>query len=156
MMGAEPTKAPMTIGVDSRLESELIEQVLDEGNFMYLKKGVAQRDELFLFAMALGWMRGVSSEASEGRVVGLARTSSFSSRLIAAIDLVHFKQVGFSEPNDLRDHRAAYKIAESYANAGLHLLKGDIESNDDSETYANELIAEMNAMYERVVIGPAE
>ena len=64
------------------------------------------------------------------------------------IDLLRFEKTGFEAPNHLRDHRGSYRLAETYATGGLNLIEGEIETNTDSETYANMLIEEMNEMYE--------
>ena len=61
---------------------------------------------------------------------------------------MHYAVVGFDSPDELRDHRKSFKIAEQYANGGLLLLEGEVAGNIDTETTANELIAEMNDMWD--------
>ena len=56
--------------------------------------------------------------------------------------------VGFGFPDELRDHKKSFKIEEQYAIGGLHLLEGEVTGNIDTETTANELIAEMNDMWD--------
>ena len=56
--------------------------------------------------------------------------------------------VGFGSPDVLRDRKRSFKIAEQYANGGLHLLEGEVTGNIDTETTANELIAEMGDLWD--------
>lgn len=146
-MDVEATSLPATISIEAKHKENLVEAVLDESSFMYLGKRDAQRDELFLFALALGWKHGLQVDLEKPCSGGFIRTSSFSSQLASMIDLIRFKDTGFESPNHLRDHRGSYKLAEAYANGGLGLIAGEIESNTDSETYANMLIAEMDEMH---------
>ena len=147
-MEFEATKCPATINVEAKIK-ELVDSELDENNFMYLGKKSAQRDELFLFGLALGWRHSLKADLDKPCSGGFIRTSSFSSQLTAMIDLIRFSEVNCEHPNALRDHKQSYKIAERYANAGLHMIDGEILEGGDSETYANELIAEMDEMYAR-------
>ena len=61
---------------------------------------------------------------------------------------MHYAVVGFDSTDELRDHKSSFKIAEQYANGGLHLLEGKVAGNVDTETTANELVAEMNDMWD--------
>jgi len=146
-MSIEATPLPSTISIEAKHKDNLIESVLDQTNFMYLGKPGAQRDELFLFAMALGWRHDLSVKLDKPCSGGFIRTSSFSSQLSAMIDLARFKQADFKSSDCLMDHKGSYRLAEAYANGGLGLIEGETESNMDSETYANMLIAEMDDMY---------
>lgn len=150
----DATKAPATISIDGVLKESFVEGVLDDKNFMFLGKKTAQRDELFLFAMALGWRNRLSTDLDRPCSGGFIRTSSFSSQMVSMIDLIRFAETGFKTPNVLRDHKESYRMAERYANGGLHLLQGEIaDASVDSETFANTLIEEMDEMYNDVFGG---
>ena len=144
----DATKAPTTISIEAGMKESFVEGVLDDKNFMFLGKKTAQRDELFLFAMALGWRNRLSTELDKPCSGGFIRTSSFSSQMVSMIDLIHFAESEFKTPNVLRDHKESYRMAERYANGGLHLLRGEMDDvSVDSETFANSLIEEMDEMF---------
>ena len=155
-MDSNPTKAPTTISIDASYKAGLVETFLDEDDFMYLGKRSAQRDDIFLFAVALGWRHEVATKMNQPCSGGFIRISSCPPRLKAIVNLIRFNESSYGSPNDLLDQKGSYQLAEQYADAGLSVLQSDLDTRIDSETYANELIAEMNAMYERVVIRPAE
>lgn len=155
-MDVQPTKAPATIGIDASYKNGLVETYLDNDNFMYLGKSSAQRDELFLFAMALGWKHKVRSRPKSPCSGGFIRLSSCPPRLKEAVNLVRFSQSDFASPNDLLDEKGSYQLAEDYVDAGLSILQGDKDQVRDSETYANGLIAEMNEMYKHLIAADEE
>lgn len=141
------TKTPATISIDASLKEDFIEGLLDEQDCLLLGKKSAQRDELFLFAMALGWKNKLPVDLDKPCSGGFIRTSSFSSQLVSTIDLIHFANNKFESKDNLRDHKESYRIAEKYANGGLRLLRGEInDANGDSEVIANTLIEEMDKM----------
>lgn len=144
-MEVTATKKPTTINVDERAWSFVQDEIKDS-KFMYLS-GVRNED-LFMFAFALGWNCKLSAEFEKVHSGGFCRTEAFSSRLSAMIDLTRFSAVGFEHPNALRDHRGSYEVAERYANAGFRILEDEVRASSDSEKYANDLIAEMDEMYE--------
>lgn len=140
---------PVAINIDANLNENVV-GLLDETNFMYLGKKFCQRDELFLFAMALGWHADLAFSGKSSNV-SFVRTSSFSPRMKNLVDLVHFAQGGFSSPNDLCNRRSAYHLAEQYANSGLNLIKGEMEENGDSEMFANALVKDMDDLYKKLL-----
>lgn len=144
---AEPSKTPATINVDSKMQ-ETVVSVIDDTDYLLLSKSTVPHGELFLYAMALGWSKKLKPKIDKSSSGGFIRSESFSPKLSALIEAVHYAVVGFDSPDELRDHKKSFKIAEKYANGGFHLLEGEIASNADTETTANELVAEMNEKWE--------
>ena len=143
----EPSKIPATISIDSKMQ-DVVVNIIDDTDYMLLSKSTVPHGELFLYAMALGWNKKLKPEMDKPTSGGFIRSESFSPKLSTLIETVHYAVVGFDSPDELRDHRKSFKIAEQYANGGLHLLEGEVAGSIDTETTANELIAEMNDMWD--------
>ena len=139
----ESTKIPSTVTIEASVEKSVIE-VLDDTKFMLLDKASTNHEELFYYALALGWDKQVNLDVAKPKSGGFIRTESFSTKLSSVIEAIHYSTLGLDNPDGLVDHKEAYKNAEQFANGGFHLLEGELEQNKDTEVYANELIAEMN------------
>lgn len=144
---AEASRIPATINIDQKMQEDVV-GVIDEHDYMLLGKSTVPHSELYMFAMALGWDKKLNPEMEKPASGGFIRSESFPPKLSALIDAVHYAVVGFESPDSLRDHRASFKLAEKYANGGFHLLAGDLSGKVDTETVANDLIAEMNEKWE--------
>lgn len=145
---SEASKTPATISIDQKMQENVV-SVIDDSDYMFLSKSSAPHGELYLYAMALGWEKGLNPEMDKPVSGGFIRSESFSPKLATLIGTVHYATVGFDSPDMLRDHKASFKLAEQYANGGLHLLEGELSGKADTETAANDLIAEMNTKWER-------
>lgn len=147
------TDYPLTVNIEKELNDRLVNATLDSSGFMYLgnpkQSGGCSREELYLFAFALGWNNSIESQFVHKE--SFARTTSFSTSLITAINLAAFCKACFDDPNVLLNHKRSYNLADSYANTGFHLLDSCVAEKLDSETYANNLIAEMNSLYDQLV-----
>lgn len=143
MIEEETFKASRTtITIDSKISNEVI-PALDEENFMQLGKSSCTRADLLLYAMAIGWDSKLPIPIEQPLSGGFARTESFSSKVSMLIDVLHFSDAGFDNPDELRNRNAAYALAEKYANGGFHLIKGDLHDHISSEEKANMIIAEL-------------
>ena len=112
----EPSKIPATISIDSRMQ-DVVVNTIDDTDYMLLSKSTVPHGELFLYAMALGWNKKLKPEMDKPTSGGFIRSESFSPKLSTLIETVHYAVVGFDSPDELRDHRKSFKIAEQYAAA---------------------------------------
>lgn len=126
---------------------EIVVNAIDDNDYMLLSKSTTPHSDLFLYAFALGWSKKLNPKMDKPSSGGFIRSESFSPKLSTLIETVHYAIVGFDSPDELRNHKESFRIAEQYANGGFHLLEGDVERNAETETTANELIAEMNAKW---------
>lgn len=150
MTEQETTKAPRTtITIDTKISNEVV-TILDEENYMRLGKSACTRADLLLYAMAIGWDSKLPIPIEQPLSGGFARTESFSSKVSMLMDVLHFSDVGFDNPDELRDKNAAYALAEKYANGGFHLIQGDLNDHISSEEKANTIIAELNEKYQKL------
>ena len=149
-MTFEPTKIPAILGIEEKMYENVVKVIDDESNFMFLGKGSANHEEVLLFALALGIKHKTKMSIEKYHSAGFIRSSSFTPKLSVLIDALHFREVGFDNPDALCDHKHSFQVLEEYANGGFHLLQGEIEGNPDSETYANELVAEMNKWHKKL------
>lgn len=145
---SERSKTPATINIDSKMQ-DIVVNAIDDTDYMLLSKATAPHGELFLYAMALGWSKKLKPKIDKASSGGFIRSESFSPKLSALIEAVHYAVVDFGSPDELRDRKKSFKVAERYANGGFHLLEGEIAGTVDTETTANELIAEMNEKWSR-------
>ena len=143
----EASKVPTTINIDKRMQDDVVSPI-DECDYMLLSKSTVPHGELYLYAMALGWDKGMNPEIDKPSSGGFIRSESFSPKLTTLINAIHYAVVGFESPDSLRDHKAAFKLAEQYANGGFHLLEGELSGKADTEVTANDLIAEMNEKWQ--------
>lgn len=148
-MGMENiSKARSTVSIDKRINDVVVSR-LDECDYLHLGKSGCTRADLMLYAMALGVDSKISVPLKKPLDGGFARTESFSPKVSALIEALHFSEVGYDNPDGLRDKNAAYKIAEEYANSGFNFIESDLD-NMDSEEKANLIIADLNARYEKI------
>ena len=153
MTEQEAPKAPRTtITIDTKMSNEVV-AALDEENYMQLGKAACTRADLLLYAMAVGWDSKLPIPLKHPLSGGFARTESFSSKVSMLIDVLHYSDAGFDNPDELRDKNSAYALAEKYANGGFHLIQGDLDDRVGSEEKANTIIAELNERHKEMFGG---
>lgn len=148
-MAEKQHKDPILFNVDEHVFSGVLDEI-DHTNFMRVGKTSSTRGGLILFAMALGWHNGLKVGLKKVHGGGLARRESFSSEIPVVINAVHFADLGYTNPDELRYLDDAYAVAEEYANGGFNLIEGELNSKTTSEEFANNLVAEMDEMYEKL------
>ena len=127
--------------------------LLDEKKLLRLDKSNADRMELFLFAMALGYAQGVRtpSKASHGFILETSATSYKGGSGISQIYSVFINElIQNAEEDKIGDKDYAYRIAEEYANTGFLTIKKWINGKEDPEGLMWSLIAEMDEKLESI------
>lgn len=137
------SRQPDRMTVSEKVLKNVIPDIRNEAFF----EGMQNADTL-LYAMALGKHDQIKPELKDRVGGGYARAESFSYRFRALIDAVHFSEIGFKDADKLRDRKTAYGLAERYANGGFEIIEGDFNRRKSSEEIANDLVCEMDKMYE--------
>ena len=135
---------PATIAIEQHFKDELVNDIREQN---YLGFESSHNEELFLYALALGWTQRMKPEVKRKASGGWARTESFTPKLCTCIDLLHYIEMGLDKPDELRDRKRAYKLAEEYANGGFLMMEQEMKSEPDSEQAAHELVEWMDRKY---------
>lgn len=147
MDNTETVKTKRTvINVDQRVADQIVPR-LDQTDFFGLGKATCARADLFLYAMAVGWDSQLKAPIQKSSTGGFVRTEYFTPKADVLIKVMHFKEIGFDNPDGLRDINEGYDLAESYANAGFQLIEGDLNDRIDSEEKANMIVFDLNKRY---------
>lgn len=142
------TENKTTIGVEKKVYDNLIPQI-DKSKFLDLHLGSATRPELFDFALALG----LSQERKRLKHINsFWRWENMNYNQLCIYNSIWFYETG--KPSSLHgilNGAEVITIVEEYANAGFQVLEEKFQ-NEDGETFAMQLIVEMNNILEELAL----
>lgn len=141
----ESSKMPAVMGVDEQVFSDVVPRMKE---FDFFKN--ANNSELLLYAFALGAAHGMEVPIAHMHSGGFARTESFSGKFTSVINARHVALAGEANPDVVCNQGEAFAEAERCANGGFQMIAGDLERNPTSETYANQLLAELDKKYDLI------
>lgn len=135
--------SPDRLTIDEGVRDSVI-PLMKENEFF----GGLQNADYLLFAFSLGYEYQLKKPMKHGVGGGWVRSEYLSDKFRALINSVHLSEVGYDHPDAVREQAEAYSDVEQYANTGFQMIEGDLANNPSAETYANNLLAELDKKYE--------
>lgn len=122
---------------------------LDRTKYFCLNGSDTARRDLFNFALALGYKRGVEPDPITSKKETFVRTE-YLNNTYYLMSSIYFKEIisdDLSTIDDIVNEDKVYKLAEEYANTGFDILRNHFNTDND-EQLSYILLAQMDELFE--------
>ena len=144
--------ARLTVNISKVHNEKLVNECIDAKNYMQLGVGSCARKELFFFAAALGYAKGVPVPFNTARE-SFARTEGFDFStpfLYGALFYDNKVRNKEAEIEEIVDEDKVYGLIEQYANKGFEIIQGELDHSTPDISFMNDLLGELDEMFKDI------
>lgn len=136
------------LNITTKVKKDVL-KALDRNDYFHLSNSGTSRQDLYNFALALGYKRGYPTDLTESKD-SLVREEYVNNCKFLYSSLYYSEHINKGHKEDLDDliySEKTFPLADRYANTGFDIIN-DLISSEPDEVLVFKLIQEMDEMYQ--------